>query len=256
MKEEKEIKQCPEAESFLAKCFLVARGFSKRISCEKKENKEIINLKNRFCEIEIKNIFPYESEMDMPLIGSVKYIEPQHMYFTEKYKDKDIKSFGVISNEPLNPNQAYYHQENYFDFRHVIKYKDKLVIISYERPQHRNYRCSQSCLQLSYYENNDYTKEHRSESRLLADAFSESCSYYPWEKYMKKYHSVSYCHYYDECAFAEIYREVEDLLGVKIGYRIDLALKYLRDKRKIINRISASVEHSRRIVQYTKRNKK
>lgn len=250
MQEDKILKQCPEAESLLAKCFLMARGFNKRISYEKKDNKEIINLRNSFCNIEIKNIFPYESVMDMPLLGDVKYIEPQHMYFNERYKDEEIVSFGRITNEPLSSKKTYWHQEEYFDFRHIIKYKDKIVIITYQRPQHRSLYRSQPRLQLSYYEDNYYTKEHRSESRLLDNAFSESCSYYPWEKYMKKYHSVSYCHYYDEYGFSEIYREVENLLGIKLGYRIDLTLKYLKDKRKIIKAIDDSYKHSQLMAKY------
>lgn len=243
MQDDKVLKQCPEAESLLAKCFLMSRGFDKRISYEKKDNKEIINLRNRFCDVEIENIFSYESIMDMPLLGDVKYTEPQHIYFNERYKDKEIVSFGRIANEPLSLKKTYWHQEEYFDFRHIIKYKDKIVIITYQRPQHRSLYRSQPRLQLSYYEDNYYTKTFGSRSSILDNAFSESCSYYPWEKYIKRNYQISYCHYYDECGFSEIYREAENLLGVKLGYRIDLALKYLIDKRKNIKVIDDYYTH-------------
>ena len=248
MKEDKVLKQCPEAESSLFKCFLLSRGF-KRVSYEKMNNKEVINLKNKFCDIKIENIFPYESVMDMPILGDVKYVEPQHVYFKERYYDDEIISFGQISNEPLNPNESYWHQEEYFDFRHIIKYNDKMVIITYQRPQHRSIFRSQPTLQLSYYENNYYTKVFHGESSMLHDAYSESCSSYSWEEYMKKNYATGYCHYYDECAFADIYKEAERLLGIKLGYRRDLALKYLMDKKSIINKYSEMAEHSRRLSQ-------
>lgn len=249
MKENKILKQCPEAESFLTKYFLVSRGFNKRISYEKKHDREIICLKNGYCNIKLENIFPYDSVMDIPMIGDVKYIEPQHFYFEEKYNNEDIKSFGIISNEPLNPKETYWHQEEYFDFRHIIKCDNKMVIITYQRPSHRGIFRSQPCLQLSYYEDNYYTNVSHSDSALLDDAFSESCSFYKWEKYRKKNYSTVYCHYYDECAFAEIYKEAEILLGIKLGYRIDLVLKYLKCKRDVINSYSSLAEHSRRISQ-------
>ena len=257
MKVENTPKQCPEVQCPLVKYFLTARGFNKRISYEKREDKEIIKLKNRFCEIELKNIFPYESEMDMPLIGDVKYIEPQHIYFEEKYKDESIKSFGVMSNEPINKKETYCHQEEYFDFRHVIKYNDKVLIISYRRPQYSRiyyshlYR-SQPCLQLSYYEDIRYTRNHYSDLSYLRDAFSESCSYYPWEEYRKSNYVIDYCHYYDEYAFAEIYREAEKLLGVKLGYRLDMVLKLLKDQKKLLQSFSNLTKHSRKKSQYEK----
>lgn len=52
---------------------------------------------------------------------------------------------------------------------------------------------------------------------------------------------------YSETAFAEMYSEAEKLLGIKLGYRKDLALKSYIDKRNAVKRRDDFISHMSRI---------
>ena len=81
MKEDKVLKQCPEAECRLVKYFIVSRNFKDRISYEKQEKKEVINLKNKYCTVKLENVFEHQEETDALGYPYVKVNIPQYIRF-------------------------------------------------------------------------------------------------------------------------------------------------------------------------------
>lgn len=239
MKEDKILRQCPEAECRLAKYFIVARKFRDRLSYEKKDNKEIINLKNRYCTIKFENIFEHQEETDVFGYPYVKVNIPQYIRFTEDYGNPEIQSFGEISNSLKDEKERYWIKDDVVEFTHVIKYKNRAVFITYRRPRHDanpgwfglNYHGPY--MQLTYYENADFMN-WSSEWCLLHDAQAESCGCFMHKDDIKYKFDTCTTRDYSETAFAEIYNEAEKLLGIKLGCRKDLAIKSLIDKRNVI----------------------
>lgn len=252
MKEDKILRQCPEAECRLVKYFIVARKFRDRLSYEKKDNKEIINLKNRYCTIKFENIFEHQEETDAFGYPYVKVNIPQYMKFTEEYDDPEIQSFGKISNSIDDENKHHWIKDDVIEFTHVIKYKNKAVFITYRRPRHNcnpgwfglNYHGPY--MQLTYYEDANFI-DWSSDWMLLRDAEAESNGCFIYRDDIKYKFDTCTTRDYSETAFAEMYSEAEKLLGIKLGYRKDLALKSFIDKRNAVKRREEFISHMSRV---------
>ena len=239
MKDDKVLKQCPEAECRLVKYFIVSRNFKDRVSYEKQEKKEVINLKNKYCTIKLENVFEHQEETDALGYPYVKVNIPQYIRFTEDYGNSEIQSFGEISNSLKNEKERYWLKDDVIEFAHVIKYKNKAVLITYRRPRHDtnpgwfglNYHGPY--MQLTYYEDASFI-DWSSEWSLLRDAQAESTGNFLRYDDIKYKFDTCTTRDYSETAFAEMYSEAEKLLGIKLGYRKDLAIKSFVDKRKVI----------------------
>ena len=252
MKDDKVLHQCPEAECRLVKYFIVARKFNERLSYEKKDNKEIINLRNKFCTIKLENIFEYQGKTDAFGYPYVKVTVPQHISFTETYSDPEIQSFGEISNSLSYEKKKHWIKDDVIKFTNVIKYKNKMVFITYRRPSHDtnpgwfglNYHGPY--MQLTYYEDASFM-DWSSKSMLLSYAETEGSGIFLKEDNIKYKFDTYMTRDYSETAFAEMYSEAEKLLGIKLGYRKDLALKSYIDKRNAVKRRDDFISHMSRI---------
>ena len=101
-------------------------------------------------------------------------------------------------------------------------------------------------MQLTYYENASFI-DWSSEWSLLRDAQAESNGHFLRYDDIKYKFDTCITHDYSETAFAEIYSEAEKLLGIKLGYRKDLALKSFIDKRNAIKCREDFISHMSRV---------